>query len=322
MVSILTVSDLSVSFATPEGDVRAVNDLSFELAKGECLGVVGESGSGKSQTFLALLGLLAANGKARGCASFGDKNLLGLSSKELNKIRGNRITMVFQDALTGLTPHMRVGDQLIEVIKEHLGKSQADAETRVLEILELVRIPEARRRMRMYPHELSGGMRQRIMIAMALLCEPDVLIADEPTTALDVTVQAEILRIFEGLKKQTNTAVILITHDLGVIAGVCDRVLVMYAGRIVESGGVDDIFYEPHHPYTRGLLDCMPRLDTQTVQTLPAIPGRPPNLQGLPRGCSFEPRCRFAEDLCRQQRPLLKADGHGHSKACHRERIE
>jgi oligopeptide transport system ATP-binding protein len=310
-----------VRFAIPEGYVLAVNDLSFELSKGECLGVVGESGSGKTQTFMALLGLLAANGQAKGSVKYNNKNLLNLPVKDLNKIRGNRITMVFQDALTGLTPHMRVGKQLTEVLREHLGKTQAEAETRVIEILELVRIPAAKRCMRMYAHELSGGMRQRIMIAMALLCEPDILIADEPTTALDVTVQAEILRIFDRLKRHTNTAIVLITHDLGVIAGICDRVLVMYGGRIVESGGVDHIFYDPQHPYTCGLLDCMPRLDGTSTHALPAIPGQPPNLQELTLGCAFEPRCKYAEDICRKKQPSLKLNGDGHSKACYREEI-
>ncbi len=258
---ILEVSHLNVEFATPDGTVHAVKDASFAINEAECLGVVGESGSGKSQLFMATIGLLSANGKASGSVKYRGQEILNISQPRLNKLRGSKITMIFQDPLTSLTPHMTAGAQIIEALRVHSGLPRDEAEKRALEVLELVRIPEAKRRMKQYPHELSGGMRQRVMIAMATACGPDLLIADEPTTALDVTVQAQILEIMRDLKVELKTAIVMISHDMGVIAGVADRVAVMRQGEIVESGPVDDIFYKPRADYTRMLLDSMPRLD-------------------------------------------------------------
>ncbi len=321
MDPILSVADLHVTFETPEGAVQAVSGLTFDLYKGQCLGIVGESGSGKSQTFLAILGLLAENGRASGKALYRGRNLLALRPQELNALRGDRIAMVFQDALTGLTPHMRIGDQLCEVLTTHKNVTRQEAHERVMEFVTRMRLPEAEKRLRMYPHELSGGMRQRIMIAMALLCEPDILVADEPTTALDVTIQAQVLRLLSGLKKHTKTAIVLITHDLGVVAGLCDRVIVMYGGRIAESGSTEDIFYDPRHPYTRGLLHSMPRLTTPLGGSLQDIPGQPPNMRTLPPGCAFAPRCQHAEERCRRTMPALAAFGNERQVACFEARM-
>ena len=259
--SILSASGFHVRFATPDGEVHAVRNVSFDIGPGECLGVVGESGSGKSQLFLAALGLLASNGRTEGSLSYRGQDLTKLSAKERNRIRGAKVTMIFQDPLTSLTPHMRVGEQIVEALRTHLRLTRAEAVRRATESLELVRIPDAQRRMRQYPHELSGGMRQRVMIAMATVCGPDVLIADEPTTALDVTVQAQILDIMRDLKSKLKTSIVLISHDMGVIAAMADRVQVMRHGEFVESGQVNDIFYSPQHDYTRMLLAAMPRLD-------------------------------------------------------------
>ena len=317
MTPILKVDDLSVQFKTYDGSVRAVSNVSFTINRGECLGIVGESGSGKTQTFLAVLGLLADNGTAIGKAEYGEKNLLALSRAELDAIRGRKISVVFQDALTSLTPHMRVGDQLIEALQEHQDIGQDAARAKALQVLERVRIPEAERRMRMYPHELSGGMRQRIMIAIALICGPDILIADEPTTALDVTVQAQILQIFSELRRETQTSIVLITHDMGVVAGLCDRVLVMYAGKIVEEGKVEDIFYDPRHPYTQGLLGSMPRLTKERSADLTAIPGQPPNMEAPPSGCDFHPRCAYTFEKCTKISPPLRSLSDTRRAACH-----
>ncbi len=258
---IFEVRNLDVRFTTHDGEVRAVKNVSFDVAAAECLGVVGESGSGKSQLFLATMGLLSSNGRATGSVKYRGKEILGLGQRKLNRFRGSHVTMIFQDPLTSLTPHMTIGDQIIEGLCVHSRVPLEEAEKRALEILEIVRIPEARQRMRQYPHELSGGMRQRAMIAMATVCGPDLLIADEPTTALDVTVQAQILEIMRELKTELKTSIVMISHDMGVIAGIADRVQVMRGGEIVESGAVEDIFYHPRHAYTKVLIDSMPRLD-------------------------------------------------------------
>jgi oligopeptide transport system ATP-binding protein len=321
-VTLLDVNRLDVRFATPEGEVHAVNDVSFALREGETLGVVGESGSGKSQTFLAIMGLLAANGCARGSARFRDRELLGLSEAELNRLRGSRIAMIFQDAMTSLNPYLRISRQMTEVLVTHRGLTERAAREAAIAALERVHVPEARRRFDSYPHEFSGGMRQRVMIAMALLCGPDLLIADEPTTALDVTVQAQILDLLRELRRESNTAIVLITHALGTVAGLCERVLVMYGGRIVEEAPVRDIFYDPQHPYTQALLRSTPRLDAAGASELRSIPGQPPNLQRLPPGCVFAERCAWRMERCLVEDPASRAIGPGRRKACHLEHLD
>jgi oligopeptide transport system ATP-binding protein len=318
MSAILEIERLTTRFATPEGEVRAVSEVDLALAEGETVGIVGESGSGKSQLFLSVLGLIAANGRAEGSARFRGTELLGLPARELRRYRGRHLAMIFQDPMTSLNPHLTVGRQLTEVLVLHRGMDEGAARSTAIAMLERVRIPDAGRRLDHYPHEFSGGMRQRIMIAMALLCEPDVLIADEPTTALDVTVQAQILELLRELKASLNGAVALITHDLGVIAGLCDRVAVMYAGRIVEEGPVEAIFAVPSHPYTEGLLAALPRIDASRPHELYAIPGQPPNLQRPIEGCAFAPRCPHVMARCRAERPRLRALGPGRRMACHR----
>ncbi|EPA8653155.1 TPA: ABC transporter ATP-binding protein [Photobacterium damselae] len=314
-MSLLDVKDLRVEFTTQDGIVTAVNDLNFSLNQGETLGIVGESGSGKSQTVFAIMGLLAKNGKISGRAEFEGRNILNLPERELNKIRAEQIAMIFQDPMTSLNPYMRVSEQLMEVLMLHKGMSKQQAFEESVRMLDAVKIPEARNRITMYPHEFSGGMRQRVMIAMALLCRPKLLIADEPTTALDVTVQAQIMELLNDLKQDFNTSIIMITHDLGVVAGSCDKVLVMYAGRTMEYGKINEIFYQPGHPYTEGLLKAIPRLDTEG-EMLPTIPGNPPNLLNLPVGCPYQERCHRVSARCHQEAPILTPFADGRLRAC------
>jgi oligopeptide transport system ATP-binding protein len=314
---LLTLDGLQVRFETADGEVSAVNGMNLVIGQGDRIAVVGESGSGKSQAFLACLGLLARNGRAQGEVRWQDKNLLSLTQNELNAIRGRHIGMVFQDPMTALTPHLKVGKQLSEVLEIHRGQSGLAARQRCLEVLDQVRIPDPEKRLDMYPHELSGGMRQRVMIAMALLCEPQVLIADEPTTALDVTIQAEILAVFKDLVEHQAMALVLITHDLGVVAGLCERAAVMYAGRIVEAGSVADLFQNPAHPYTAGLIQSTPKLNQAFGEPMQTIPGQPPNLSNLPVGCAFRPRCRYEIDRCSEW-PEFRDVNDGQGAACHR----
>ncbi len=316
-MSLLEVKDLSVSFDTLDGDVNAVNGVSFDLNAGDTLGIVGESGSGKSQTVFALMGLLARNGHAHGSIKYNGREILNLPEKELNKIRAEQISMIFQDPMTSLNPYMKISDQLTEVLVHHKGMSRQDALTESIQMLDAVRIPEAAGRIHLYPHEFSGGMRQRIVIAMSLLCRPKLLIADEPTTALDVTVQAQIMALLSDLQKEFGTAIILITHDLGVIAGSSDNMLVMYGGRVMEYGKMEEVFAKPTHPYTLGLMQAIPRID-QMNDELSTIPGNPPNMLNPPAGCPFEPRCSFTAEECKTKIPELKILPDNRSRACHK----
>jgi oligopeptide transport system ATP-binding protein len=310
-MSLLEVKDLDVGFDTPEGEVLAVNHMNFSVEAGETLALVGESGSGKTQSVMAILGLLAENGHARGQAIFKGKDLLQMSRAELNLHRGSEIAMIFQDPMTSLNPYLRIEKQMIEVVMHHQGLKKAAARAQAVEVLRAVRIPDPERIIRQYPHELSGGMRQKVMVAMGLLSEPELLIADEPTAALDVTVAAQITRLMSDLQKKSNTAIILISHDLGIVAGLCDRVLVMYAGEAVECGTVEQIYYDPKHPYTQGLLKSVPRLDQLIERDLEAIPGNPPNPLTLPEGCKFRDRCPQAFDACTGTPPMqMDADRH------------
>jgi oligopeptide transport system ATP-binding protein len=318
---LLDIRNLITRFSTPEGEVRAVNDVSLQVESGQCVGVVVESGSGKTQVFISVMGLLAKNGRAEGEVYFDGSQILGMKTIELNSLRGVEFSMIFQDPMTSLNPYLRISKQMTEVLVEHRGITEKQAAGKSIEMLDLVGIPDAKKRFRMYSHEFSGGMRQRAMIAMALLCEPKLLIADEPTTALEVTVHAQILELIAGLGKELNMATVLITHDLGVIAGLSDRVAVMYGGRVVEEASVNELFKNPQHPYSRGLLDSMPRLDNSSERALHAIAGQPPDLQALPKGCSFEPRCDYAMERCRDEMPELREAGEKRMKSCHLEKM-
>lgn len=299
-----------LSFFTPAGEVKALNDVSIHLKDGEVLGIVGESGSGKSVTAYSLMGLTAFPGKlVGGTIDFNGHRINDLSEKEFRKIRGNEVSIIFQDPMTSLNPVYTIGNQIMEVILLHTDKNKEQARARAKELLELVGINEPEKRLKQYPHELSGGMRQRVMIAIALACEPKLLIADEPTTALDVTIQAQILELMMELKEKLGMAIIMITHDLGVVASMCDKIAVMYAGRIVEYGTTDDIFYNPKHEYTKGLLKSIPRLDAKEHERLVPIEGTPIDLLNPPAGCPFAPRCSNCMKIClREMAPVTTFD--------------
>jgi peptide/nickel transport system ATP-binding protein len=317
-MALLEVNDLAVSFATDEGVVQAVDGVSLSIEPGEVVAIVGESGSGKSVTALTVMGLTRSpNARFDGRIEFDGRDLLNASDEELRKVRGARIAMIFQDPMTSLNPVLRVGYQIVEQIQAHDSVPDEEAYARAVKLLDRVGIPRAQDRVRNYPHEFSGGMRQRVMIAMAISCSPDILIADEPTTALDVTIQAQILDEIRQLRAEENAGVILVTHDLGVVADIADRVLVMYAGRIVEQGTLDELFYDPQHPYTWGLLGSITRLDVERPERLPAIRGAPPSLADRPEGCHFRPRCPHEFDKCSDD-PALEARLPGSQSHCDR----
>jgi oligopeptide/dipeptide ABC transporter ATP-binding protein len=316
---LLEVRDLKVSFRTEDGIVKAVDGISFTVNEGEVLGIVGESGSGKSVTVMSVMRLITdPNVMYQGEILYKGRNLMGLSKDAMREVRGEEIAMIFQDPMTSLNPVYTVGWQIEEQLNEHYSLKKGQARRRAMELLGQVGIPKPEQRIDDYPHQFSGGMRQRVMIALALSCNPDLLIADEPTTALDVTIQAQILELIKDLKRDFGSAVVLITHDLGVVADIADRIIVMYAGRIVEEGDKDQIFYDPQHPYTWGLLGSIARLDRPRPRRLTAIAGQPPSMINRPAGCSFRPRCPQAFDRCKVEDPLLTSKvGSGHLDACH-----
>jgi len=308
---------LSVSFARREADIRAVQQVSLDVAPRECVGLVGESGSGKTQLFMAAMGLLPSNATSSGSVRFEGEELLAADARRLNRFRGSKLTMIFQDPMTSLTPHLQIGTQLAEVLVCHADQSWSEARKAARHMLDRVRVPEAIRRFDQYPHELSGGLRQRVMIAMSLLCEPRLVIADEPTTALDVTIQAEIIELLRAMRSEVGMALVLISHDLAVVAGLADRILVMYAGRIVESGATAELLWHPRHPYTAELINCIPRLSGPRLERLPTLAGQPPQPGDSIEGCAFAPRCPRAADRCRSERPPLQDISRGAQVACH-----
>ena len=315
-MGLLEINNLSISFDTPDGKVKAVNDVSFTLNHNESLAIVGESGSGKTQLVFSILGLLANNATVKGSIKYNSEEILHLSEEELNKIRANKISIIFQDPMTSLNPYMRIRDQLNEILIHHKGYSKNQATKESIRILDAVKIPNAYNRIHMFPHEFSGGMRQRVMIAMSLLCNPNIIIADEPTTALDVTVQAQIMELFSDIQKEFNTSFILITHNMGIVAGTCDKTLVMYGGRVMEYGPTEDVFLKPLHPYTIGLLETMPRIDKE-YDILKTIPGNPINMLDLPKGCPFADRCTYQMSKCLTSLPLIEVvNKYNHQRAC------
>ena len=318
-MALLDVKNLCVDFHTDQGTVHAVRDISFSVGESEAVGIVGESGSGKSVTMKAILGILPENAKTSAdVLRFQDKDLLSLNEEEYRKMRGKEMTMIFQDPMTALNPLKKIGAHLEEVIMRHSSCSKAEAKTKAIEMLRRVGIPMPETRMKQYPHEFSGGMRQRVLIAMALACEPELLIADEPTTALDVTIQAQIMQLMAKVREETGTAIILITHDLGVVANLADRVAVMYAGKIVETGTAEDIFYRPKHPYTQALLKSLPTVETSREEKLVSIAGTPPDLFMPPKGCEFASRCEHCMKVCKKHVPPTYEVGAGHKAVCWR----
>jgi oligopeptide transport system ATP-binding protein len=318
MEKLLQVENLHVSFKTYGGEVQAVRGVHFSVKKGEAVAIVGESGCGKSVTAKSIMKLLTEPPAyyKEGKILFHGKDLLTQPEHEMKKIRGNKISMIFQDPMSSLNPTSKIGDQLIEGLTKHKRLTRAMAYAHAVQLLERVGIPNAKARLKHYPHEFSGGMRQRVMIAMALACDPELIIADEPTTALDVTIQAQILNLMKRLQKETDTSIILITHDLGVVAEVCDKVIVMYAGEVVETGTVEEIFNHPTHPYTKGLMKSVPRLDMNRKEKLYSIVGSPPDLLEPPKGCSFFPRCEYAMKVCRDHHPDLEPISGKQHAAC------
>jgi oligopeptide transport system ATP-binding protein len=313
----LRIEGLKVGYDVDGASIAAVRDVSLHVSAGECLGIVGESGSGKSQVFLAALGLLAGSARIEGSVRFDGQELLGLTAAALNRMRGSKLSMVFQDPMTSLTPHVRIGVQLAEVRVHHAAATWSEAERSALAMLVRVRVPDAERRMRAYPHELSGGMRQRVMIAMSLMCEPRLVIADEPTSALDVTVQAQIVALLRDMRAQFGTSIVLISHDLGVVAGIAERIVVMYAGRVVESAPMRELLRAPRHPYTALLMQCAPSLHRARLDRMPCLKGQPPNPAEPEIGCAFAPRCPRVSDRCREQRPPLTRSDELSQVACH-----
>lgn len=315
--NLLEIKDERLSFFTPAGEVKALNGVSFSMKQGEVLGIVGESGSGKSVTAYSIMGLTAYPGKlVGGTIRFNGHQIDQMTEKDFRKIRGNEVSIIFQDPMTSLNPVYTIGNQIVEVILLHTDKTKKEAYERAKELLQLVGINEPEKRLKQYPHELSGGMRQRVMIAIALACEPKLLIADEPTTALDVTIQAQILELMQDLRKKLGMSIIMITHDLGVVASMCEKIAVMYAGHIVEYGTVDEIFYNPSHEYTKGLIKSIPKLNTETIERLVPIEGQPVDLLNPPAGCPFAPRCANCMKICLKEMPPKTELGDTHYSYC------
>ena len=316
-MNLLEINNLKIVFETPDGLVKAVNEVSLNLANNESLAIVGESGSGKTQLVFSILGLLAKNATATGSIKYENQEILNLPDEKMNKIRSNKISMIFQDPMTSLNPYMRIRDQMNEVLIHHQGKSKSDATKQSIRMLEAVKISDAKNRINMFPHEFSGGMRQRVMIAISLLCNPKIIIADEPTTSLDVTVQAQIMELFKDIQKEFQTSFILITHNMGIVADTCLKTLVLYGGKVMEYGLTRDVFLNPTHPYTIGLLETMPRIDRE-YDVLKTIPGNPPNMLNLPKGCPFSNRCQYKINDCIDLQPLIKTiNNQNHQRACH-----
>ena len=316
-MKLLEINNLKIFFDTRDGKVNAVNNVSLELLNNESLAIVGESGSGKTQLVFSILGLLARNAKATGSIKYESQEILNIPEEKINNIRTNKISIIFQDPMTSLNPYMRICDQMNEVIIHHKGLNKKDATNQSIRMLDAVKIPDAKNKINMFPHEFSGGMRQRVMIAMSLLCNPNIIIADEPTTSLDVTVQAQIMELFKDIQKEFRTSFILITHNMGIVADTCLKTLVLYGGKVMEYGLTTDVFLNPSHPYTIGLLETMPRIDKE-YEILKTIPGNPPNMMKLPNGCPFSSRCSYKVNDCLEIQPPIKTiNNQNHQRACH-----